>query len=255
MSSTTRWLLIAAAVSSFTVPLPASAELFTCSGPSGNIVIQDRPCLGTDTPNARSAARPVAPSSPVAHTPRVEHAAPTPEALPRNVSPVQQEGGLLGAAEGRDLFAPTEAGRELLADAGSTQARDTSLKGSFLNRLSIGAISGAALAALFGLFMLARAAARKIKMPGDKVPAATIAIGARSYEVTSRQAIGAGGALLLGGTALLTYFLFFRPNSVDYYLSNYPARMSRIQECGGVDLTKDQDCMNAMTAQRIFMRR
>jgi hypothetical protein len=68
------------------------------------------------------------------------------------------------------------------------------------------------------------------------------------------QAIKLGAALLLGCAALLLYFLYFKTNTVDDYLNNYQGRLEKLQECGQVpDMTKDKECMNAYTAQRMFV--
>lgn len=49
------------------------------------------------------------------------------------------------------------------------------------------------------------------------------------------------------------YVLFFRTKSVDYYLNHYSKRIEKIGECSELqDSTKDNDCMNAFTAQRMF---
>jgi hypothetical protein len=68
--------------------------------------------------------------------------------------------------------------------------------------------------------------------------------------------MGWGKVLLAGVVVVIVYFIFIRTNSVDYYLNNFPERIAKIQECQRLpDVTKDKECMNAITAQRMFMRR
>lgn len=53
--------------------------------------------------------------------------------------------------------------------------------------------------------------------------------------------------------ALLLYWIFKVDRTVDYYLNNYQERIEKIQWCSQVpDITKDKECMNAITAQRMF---
>lgn len=62
--------------------------------------------------------------------------------------------------------------------------------------------------------------------------------------------------VLVSLSALLLYWLFKSDRTVDYYLNNYQERLEKIQECGQLpDITKDRECMNAITAQRMFIRR
>lgn len=123
-----------------------------------------------------------------------------------------------------------------------------SKRGSYLDRAAVGGISGAVLGALAGLFILVRAVVKKFKAPA--------AAGALAIYRDRPQAIKIGAALLLGCTALLAYFLFFKAHTVDDYLNDYPGRLEKIHECGQVpDVTKDRECMNAYTAQRMFMLR
>lgn len=123
-----------------------------------------------------------------------------------------------------------------------------SQRGSYLDRAAMGGISGAVIGALVGLFILVRALVKKFKAPA--------AAGAMAIYRDRPEAIKIGAALLLGCAAFLVYFLFFKTNTVDYYLNNYQGRLEKLQECGQVpDMTKDRECMNAYTAQRIFMQR
>jgi hypothetical protein len=124
----------------------------------------------------------------------------------------------------------------------------TSHRGSYLNRAAVGAIGGAALGALAGLFILVRALVAKFKAPAT-TKAMTI------YR-NRPQAMKIGAVLLLGCVAFIVYFLFIRTNTVDDYLNDYQGRLEKLQDCRGVpDMTKDRECMNAYTAQRMFMLR
>ncbi len=173
----------------------------------------------------------------------------------------------LAAAQGNadaqsnlDTLAKEQGGRDLLAqpapwlldptesDANNSQSQTTPRHGSYLDRFAMGGIGGAVLGAILGLFILVRAVVNKFKAPA--------ATGAMEIYRDRPQAIKIGAALLFGCAAFLVYFLFIKTNTVDYYLNNYQERIEKIQECGQVpDITKDRECMNAYTAQRMFMLR
>lgn len=168
------------------------------------------------------------------------------------------------AQAGRDLLAQPPAG--LLTDMAPTPASQTapqavasqpgidlyapsqtaSPRDSILNRTIVGGIGGAALGALAGLFILVRALIKKFKAPAT---AEAMAI----YRAQP-HAVKIGAALLIGCTVLLVYFLFLRTKTVDDYLNDYQERIEKLQECREVpDMTKDRECMNAYTAQRMLI--
>jgi TPR repeat protein len=127
-------------------------------------------------------------------------------------------------------------------------SQSASQRGSYLNRTVMGGIGGALIGGLAGLFILVRALVKKFKAPA--------VAGATEIYRDRPQAIKTGAALLLGCAVLLVYFLFIRTNTVDDYLNDYQGRLEKLQECGQVpDMTKDRECMNAYTAQRMFMLR
>lgn len=110
--------------------------------------------------------------------------------------------------------------------------------------------------AIAWLFILLRAFISKVKVPAFGTTALTTTAGVTAFNVFLSQVLKIGTVILLGTAALLVYFLFFRTNTVDDYLNNYQKRIEKIQECGHVpDITKDRECMNAITAQRMFMLR
>jgi len=141
--------------------------------------------------------------------------------------------GLVASQPALDPYAPPQA---------------ASHPASYLDRVVKGAITGAVVGALVGLFILVRALINRFKAP--------VAAGATAIYRARPQGVTIGAALLLGCVALLAYLLFFRTNTVDDYLNDYQGRLEKLQECGQVpDMTKDRECMNAYTAQRMFMSR
>lgn len=260
-----------AAIAAFVGARPANSEIFFCGVDSnGNLVIQDTPCAGARRPQATQGNA----QAQFNHGAAMYEKGQTIEAVKwwrlaaaqgnaaaqSNLSAMNEKGR---GDVGIDLLAAREVVPDPLAPVGrvpidlytqSTNGDDTTQpgtvlhRGSYLDRAFNGAVMGALIGAILGFFILVRALVKKFKVPA--------AAGAMAIYRDHPQAVKTGAALLLGCAAFLVYFLFFRTNTVDDYLNNYQERIEKLQECSHLpDVSKDRECMNAVTAQRMFMLR
>ena len=155
-------------------------------------------------------------------------------------------------------------GRESLIDPLAENVNITPQRSSPLDRAVLGGVGGAVIGALLGLFILVRAFVRKFGARDKGVAIVATGGAAPTSQLTTeqlaryRRARGLSLLILLVLASLVVlflYWLFRSDRTVDYYLNHYQERIEKLQDCGQLDMTKDRECMNAYTAQRMFMRR
>jgi curved DNA-binding protein CbpA len=170
--------------------------------------------------------------------------------LPQNASPdlIEEQCIRLGERYRSDknsgdvlrarAFAQVERAYETLLDPVKRAAYDTELRREALAQDHPTSLEG-------------KAAEQSASTPSLQLTTEQIARYRRAQGLTLLVIVSLAAMLLY-----LLYWLFKSDRTVDYYLNNYQERIQKIQECGQVpDITKDRECMNAITAQRMFMRR
>jgi hypothetical protein len=148
-------------------------------------------------------------------------------------------------------------------DSGGPAEVPAATKGNpYLNAASKGAVGGLFLGVIVGAVALFKWLFGG--SPAIKRAYALHAVDKRKaiqgYMVASREAAALAPlifpilivVIVVGSLGWGVYRLLV-PRSVDYYLNRFDARMEKIRECAGRDVTKDNECMNAYAANGIFL--